>query len=198
MPIETISQRIFIIRGVKVMLDVDLAGLYGVPTKVLNQAVKRNSSRFPKDFTFQLTSNEVEMLNRSQIVTGSGSHEDNSLQIATVSDVTDTNRSQITTGSQKHRDPRFPPYAFTEHGVAMLSSVLRSPRAVQMNIFIIRAFIKLREILASNKELAYKVEEIEREQKTQNRHISTIYRILDRLIAEPPAKPKGPIGFTNH
>lgn len=113
---EIVERRIFMIRGNKVMLDADLAELYMVSTKVLNQAVKRNRVRFPLDFMFQLTDEEVGILNRSQIVTG----------------------------TQKHRDPKFFPYVFTEHGVAMLSSVLRSKTAVEMNIIIIRAFIHLR------------------------------------------------------
>jgi len=162
-PIETISQKICIVRGVKVMLDADLAELYGVLTKNLNLAVQRNSERFPDDFVFQLSKEEFQNL-----------------------------RLQNATSSWGGR--RSLPYVFTEHGVAMLSSVLRSARAVQMNIFIIRAFVKLRELLASNKELAFKVEEIMREQLTQNRHINAIYRILDKLIEEP-VRSKEPIGF---
>jgi hypothetical protein len=102
-------------------------------------------------------------------------------------------RSQIVTSSWGGR--RYLPYAFTEHGVSMLSSVLNSKRAIQMNIFIIRIFIKIREILASNKELAYKIQELEREQKLQNRHINAIYSILGKFL-EQPIRPKGPIGFT--
>lgn len=166
-PIEVISQRIFMIRGQKVMLDMDLAELYCVTTKVLNQSVKRNFNRFPSDFMFQLSIEELKILNRSQFVTG----------------------------SQKHRNIKYLPYVFSEQGVAMLSSVLKSDRAIQMNILIIRAFIKIREILASNKELSYKIEELEREQKVQNKHINAIYSILGKFLEEP-AKPKGPIGFT--
>jgi hypothetical protein len=118
--LERIEKSILVIRGEKVMLDTDLAHLYEVTTKALNQAVRRNRDRFPGDFMFQLTREETEQLNRSQIVTG----------------------------SQKHRDPRFPPYAFTEQGVAMLSSILRSKRAVMVNISIMRAFVKLRVMLA--------------------------------------------------
>jgi hypothetical protein len=191
-PIEAISQRIFIIRGVKVMLDADLAELYQVTTKRLNEQVKRNYTRFPPDFMFQLTLKEIEALNRSQIATGSD-RALNLSQIAIGSEI-ELNRSQIVTGSQKHRDPRFLPYAFTEHGVAMLSAVLKSERAVEMSVYIVRVFIKLRELLASNKDLANKVEEIEREQKLQNNHINAIYRILDKLIEEP-IKKEGKIGF---
>jgi hypothetical protein len=125
-PIEAISQRIFIIRGVKVMLDADLAKLYGIRTMQLNQAVKRNFKRFPSDFTFRLSSEEAKELNLSQIVIGC----ENGLD-----------RSQLATSHQKHRDPRFLPYAFTEHGVAMLSTVLRSERAAEMSVYIVRAFI---------------------------------------------------------
>ena len=112
-PVERIEQAIYLIRGEKVMLDRDLTGLYQVTTAALNQAVRRNRERFPSDFMFQLTRSEVTQLNRSQIVIG----------------------------SQKHRDPRFRPYAFTEQGVAMLSSVLRSKRAISVNIEIMRAFV---------------------------------------------------------
>lgn len=178
-PIESISSRIYLIRGMKVMLDSDLAELYGVPTKRLNEQVRRNASRFPSDFMFRLSTEELKHFNRSQFATGSSKA---------------SNLSQFAIGSQKHRDPKLLPYAFTEHGVAMLSSVLRSPQAVEMNIFIIRAFIRLREILSSNKELADKVREIEREQRLQNRHINSIYDMLSKLMKEP-VKAKEPIGF---
>lgn len=164
MPLHVIERRIFVIRGMKVMIDADLAELYGVSTMQLNQAVKRNAARFPGDFMIQLTSVE-----KTEVIT-------------------------VRDNLQKLKFSHHLPYAFTEHGVAMLSSVLRSERAVQVNIFIIRAFIKIREILASNKELAYKVEEMEREQRVQNRHINAIYSILDKLVAEP-VKPKHLIGF---
>src|ERR1700736_4187601 len=125
-PAPFVERRIYLIRGQKVMLDTDLADLYQVPTKRLNEQVKRNLGRFPEAFMFRLPSTEAQ----------------------------EVNRSQIATGSQKHRDPRLLPYAFTELGVAMLSSVLHSERAVQMNILIMRAFVRLRTLLATNKELA--------------------------------------------
>ena len=165
-PIEVVSQKIFFIRGQKVMLDVDLAELYGVSVIRLNEQVKRNRSRFPEDFMFQINKDELESL-----------------------------RSQFAISKIEGRGGRrYLPYAFTEHGVAMLSSVLRSPRAVQMNILIVRAFIKIREILASNKDLAHKIEELQKEQKTQNRHINSIYSILEKLINEP-VKLSKKIGF---
>ena len=163
-PIEVVSQKIFFIRGLKVMLDADLAELYAISTARLNEQVKRNKDRFPQDFMFQLNDDEFENL-----------------------------RSQIATSSWGGR--RVLPYAFTEHGVAMLSSVLRSPRAVQMNILIVRAFIKIREILASNKDLAGKIEELQKEQKLQNKHINSIYSMLEKLISGP-VKPSKPIGFS--
>ena len=129
-PSERIEKAIYLIRGEKVMLDRDLAELYQVQTKALNQAVRRNSDRFPADFMFQLSEKEV----------------------------ADPNRSQFVTGSEKHRDPRFRPYAFTVQGVAMLSSVLRSKRAITVNIEIMRAFVKLRQMLASNADLSRRLD----------------------------------------
>ena len=123
------------------ILDSDLAKIYGVPTKALNQATKRNRERFPDDFMFRLTGNELEIL-RSQIAT--------------------LNRSQFVTGSQKHRDPRALPYAFTEHGAVMEANVLNSERAVTMSVYVVRAFVKLREVLASSEELARKLDDLER------------------------------------
>jgi hypothetical protein len=146
---ELIERRIFLIRGQKIMLDSDLAELYQVPTKAFNQAVKRNFGRFPSDFMFRLFAEETELLDRSQFVTG----------------------------SQKHRDPRYLPYAFTEHGVTMLSAVLRSDRGVQMSILIVRAFVKLREMLATHKELARKMEDLERQQKEHSRQLAAVYSI---------------------
>lgn len=137
-PIEMIERKIYLIRGQKEMLDSDLAELYGVPTKVLIQAVKRNIKRFPPDFMFQLKNQEVASL-----------------------------RSQIVTSSLEHGGRRYLPYVFTEQGVAMLSSVLNSERAVQVNILIIRAFVKLREMIASNKELAKRLDELEKKYDAQ-------------------------------
>jgi phage regulator Rha-like protein len=164
-PVELIERCIFLIRGQKVMLDTDLAELYQVPTKVLNQAVKRNLDRFPQDFMLQLTNEEVVSL-----------------------------RSQFVTSNLGRGGRRYLPYAFTEHGVAMLSSVLNSQRAVQMNILIIRAFVKLREMLATHKDLARKMEDVERQQKEHGQQLAAVYSIVKRLIDVPP-KPQIPIGF---
>jgi phage regulator Rha-like protein len=160
---ERIERAIILVRGEKVMLDRELADIYGVETKVLNQAVKRNANRFPEDFMFRLTNGEVAELNRSQIVTG----------------------------SQKHRDPRFPPYAFTEHGALMLANVLNSERAAQTSVMVVRAFVKLRQMLASNAELSRKLADMEKKYDTQFR---VVFDAIRQLMS-PPAKPKREIGF---
>jgi len=161
--IERIERSILLIRGHKVMLDVVLAELYGVPAKVLNQAVKRNKDRFPSDFMFQLTDEEFYSL-RSQIVT-------------------------LETGRGRHR--KYLPYAFTEQGVAMLSSVLRSKRAVRVNVEIVRAFVRLREVLATHKDLARKLEALEKKYDSQFR---VVFDAIRQLMA-PPEPRKRKIGF---
>jgi hypothetical protein len=166
-PVELIERRIYTIRGHKVMLDSDLAELYQVPTKRLNEAVKRSLNRFPEDFMFRLTGVEAEELNRSQIATG----------------------------SQKHRDPRLSPYAFTELGVAMLSSVLNSERAVQVNIVIMRAFVKLREIMATHKELARRIEALERKYNQHDEELQVVFEAIKRLLQPLPTPSKRRIGF---
>lgn len=165
-PTEQIERLILLIRGHKVMLDADLAELYGVPTKVFNQAVKRNKDRFPSDFMFQLTDEGFYSL-RSQIVT-------------------------LKTGRGRHR--KYLPYAFTEQGVAMLSSILRSKRAVQVNIEIMRAFVRLREMLATHKDLARKLEALERKFESHDMHIRSLFEAIRQLMT--PAEPKKrKIGF---
>jgi len=153
-PVALIERRIYLIRGQKVMLDSDLATLYQVPTFRLNEAVKRNHKRFPEDFMFQLTKEEAASLT-----------------------------SQSAISNQGRGGRRTPPYAFTEHGVAMLSSVLNSERAVQMNILIIRAFVRLREILATHKDLARKMEDLEQRQQIQAADVAAIYKLIKRLMA---------------
>lgn len=173
-PLETIQERIFVIRGVKVILDVDLAKLYGVPTKRLNEQVRRNRCKFPEDFMFHLTAQEVGDL-RSQNATSD----------------TGKNRSQIATGSQKHRDPRFLPYAFTEHGALQAANVLNSPKAISMSVYIIRAFVWLRQLLASHADLARKLNELEKKYDAQ---FKVVFNAIRKLMAEPE-KPKRRIGF---
>ncbi|MBU1863726.1 MAG: ORF6N domain-containing protein [Candidatus Omnitrophica bacterium] len=159
---EVIEQRIYLIRGQRIMLDRDLAQLYGVETRVLNQAVRRNRDRFPDDFIFSLTRREI--LNLSQIVISS---------------------------NIKHAPNVF---AFTEQGVAMLSSVLRSKRAAHVNIAIMRAFVKLRQVLSLNKDLALKLSDLERKIEKHDSDIQAIFSAIRQLMA-PPETPKRRIGF---
>jgi hypothetical protein len=184
-PAARIAQSIHFLRGQKVMLDFDLAALYGVAAKVLNQAVKRNRDRFPNDFMFRLTASETAHL-RSQFVP-SGSQAIENKRIA-------TNRSQFVTGSLKHRERKSRPYAFTEQGVAMLSGVLKSDRAVKVNIAIMRAFVRLRKTLEANHELAQKFSELEKRVGKHDNEISAIIDAIRQLMA-PPTKPAREIGF---
>ena len=167
-PVERIERRIYLIRSQKVMFDFDLAELYQVPTKVFNQAVKRNLNRFPEDFMFQLNKQELENW-RSQFV---------------------TSNPAAKMGLRRR------PYAFTEHGVAMLSSVLNSERAVQLNILIIRAFVKLREMLATHKDLAERMEKIEAAQERHTSVIELLAEETDRMKELPPEAEKTRIGFS--
>lgn len=160
-PVDKIEKAILLVRRQKVMLDADLAGLYGVETRVLVQAVKRNLERFPEDFMFQLSREEFAVL-RSQSVT-----------------------------SSDWGGRRYPPYAFTEQGVAMLSSVLRSQRAIQVNIEIMRAFIRLRQILASHAELARKLDALEKKYDAQ---FKDVFEAIRQLMA-PPEQKRRAIGF---
>ena len=185
MPAEQIALQIRHFRGEKVLLDFDLAALYGVAVKVLNQAVKRNHERFPNDFMFQLTTEEVLSL-RSQTVTSS-------LQ-ETTTQIVMKHRSQIVTSLKKHGGARYRPYAFTEQGIAMLSSVLNSKRAVKVNIAIMRAFVKLRWALETNRELAQKFSELERHVDKHDEEIAAILEAIRQLMT-PPQKPKREIGF---
>ncbi len=158
-PIERIAEKIYLIRGEKVMLDFDLADLYGVPTKALNQAVSRNVERFPSHFMFQLTKDELEYW-RSQIV---------------------TSNPEAKMGLRRQ------PYAFTEHGTLMLSSVLRSPQATQVGIAIIDTFVRLRHLLATHDDVLRKLNE-------HDRQISQLSTVVERLLT-PPKSEKNPIGF---
>jgi hypothetical protein len=158
--VKRIEARILLMRGERVMLDADLAELYGVATKVLIQAVKRNAERFPLDFMFQLTLDEFANL-----------------------------RSQIVTSSWGGR--RYPPYAFTEHGVAMLSSVLNSGQAIQVNVEIVRAFVRLRRLLGSHEDLPRKLAELEKRYDAQFR---AVFDAIRQLMA-PPEKQRRSIGF---
>jgi len=162
-----ISRTIVVLRSQRVILDRDLAALYGVSTKRLNEAVKRNARRFPADFVFRLTRVEVEILNRSQIATT----------------------------SSKHRNPRFPPFAFTEHGAIQAANVLNSSRAIEVGVHVVRAFVRLRELLASNKALAQKLDELERKYRHHDKAIAAMLAAIRELMNPSPIKRRG-IGFT--
>jgi hypothetical protein len=182
-PIERIAQTIFVVRKQKVMLDYDLAALYGVEARALNQAVKRNANRFPADFMFRLSGEEMERVSRFVIPqVGRGEVRD------------DPNSSQIVMSSRKYRGKRYRPYAFTEQGIAMLSSVLNSERAVAVNIAIMRTFVKLRQMLETNRELAKKFADLERRVGKHDEEISAIIEAIRQLMA-PPERPRREIGF---
>ena len=171
-PYEIIENKIYIIRGQKVMIDHDLAILYGVPTKVFNQAVRRNIRRFPDDFMFQLTPEESLAL-RSHFVTSNM-------------------RRQF--GASKRGGRRYLPYAFSEHGILMLSSVLNSDRAVQVNIRIMRIFVKIREMLSAHKDLARKLGQLEQKVSGHDVDIRQIFDAIRQLM-EPPKEKRRKIGF---
>lgn len=160
---EIIRNKIFLIRGKKVMIDRDLAFLYGVETRALNQAVKRNLQRFPDDFMFQITKEETKNW-----------------------------KSQIVISDKEKMGLRKRPLAFTEHGILMLSSVLNSEKAIQVNIQIMRAFTQLRRMLLTNRDLKRKIEEMERKYDKQ---FSIVFQAIKQLLEPPAPKPKPPIGF---
>lgn len=162
---ETIAQKILMIRGNRVMIDADLAELYGVPTRGLNQAVRRNPERFPPDFMFQLTAEE---------------------------------KQEVITKCDHLRKLKFSsylPYAFTEHGALMLGNVLKSPRAIEVSLLVVRTFVQLREWLSSHKELAAKLEELDRKVSGHDQAIAGLIEAIRQLM-QPPAASSKPIGFT--
>ena len=163
--LKPIEDQIFLVRGQKVLIDADLAALYGVEVRALNQALKRNKERFPPDFVFQLTAEENEAL-----------------------------RSQTVTSKSSRGRRRYTPYVFTEHGAIMAASVLNSPRAVEMSIYGFRAFLRLREMLATHKALAAKLAELEQRLETHDRKIVEIVKAI-HVLAMPPEKPARQIGF---
>jgi len=166
-PLGKIEQRIFLIRGEKVMIDTDLSEFYGVQTRRLNEQVRRNKNRFPEDFMFQLNGGEFEDL-----------------------------KSHFATSSSGWGGRRKLPYAFTEHGAIMAASVLNSPRAVEVSVFIVRAFVKLRQTLGDNKELARKLEHLEGKLAHHDRQILNILQAIKELISPKRVPPKRRIGFT--
>lgn len=170
-PVERIENRVYLIRGQKVMLDRDLAELYGVKTFVLNQAVKRNLKRFPLDFMFQLRREELANL-KSQIV-----------------------MSSLPAVKAGWGGRRTLPYVFTQEGIAMLSSVLRSEKAIMVNIAIMRAFVKLRDLISSHKQLAQKISELEKKYGKHEVEITVLFKALKKLLEVDAEKPARKIGF---
>jgi len=201
---DLLEPLIFTIRGQRVILDADLARLYGVTTKVFNQAVKRNADRFPVDFAFQLTAAELKLL-RSQFVTSSWQTADervnppNSSQNAMSSlqshhnETNVPNWSQIATSS--HGGRRYRPWAFTEHGALMAANVLRSERAVQMSVFVVRAFVRLREHIAANAAILKRLAEIDKTLLEHDQTLGAIWHKLQALLQPPPDPPKRRLGF---
>ena len=164
-PAEQIDSLIRTIRGQKVMLDSDLARLYGVKTKRLNEQVRRNRDRFPEDFVFQLTAEEASVL-----------------------------RSQIATSIGARGGRRYAPYVFTEHGAIMAANVLRSPRAIEASVLVVRAFVRMRQFFAAHRELADRVNTLEEMVKGHGQAIVTVVNAIKQLMA-PPEQPKPGIGF---
>jgi hypothetical protein len=160
-----VESRILVLRQQKVILDSDLAELYGVTVKRLNQQVQRNQERFPADFMFRLSAKEDEIL-----------------------------RLQIATSSSGHGGRRHLPYAFTEHGAIMAATVLNSPKAVEMSVFVVRAFVRLREMLANNRQLASKIDELEKRLETHDTAIQDLIDAIKEMMT-PPAGPQKKIGF---
>ena len=166
-PIERIAQRILLVRGRKVLLDAELAALYGVSTKRFNEQVRRNAARFPEDFMFRLSANEWDSL-RSQFAT-------------------------LKAGRGQHR--KYLPLVFTEHGAIMAATILNSPRATQVSVYVVRAFVGVRELLASNKELARRLEQLEKKLDSHDQVIGGLVRMIRKLAAPGQSARRRPIGF---
>jgi len=190
---ENLAQLIVLVRGERVMLDSHLADLYGVEARALNQAVARNRDRFPEDFMFRLTAAEYQAI-RPRLISRPTGQDSNSSQTVMSSRTGRGLRSQLVI-SNRRGGRRYLPYAFTEQGVAMLSSVLRSPCAVEVNIAIMRTFVQLRRLMDSNRELARKIEAME---KKYDEQFAVVFDAIRQLIAEDEARkaqPKRRIGF---
>lgn len=181
LPLETITKRIVIVRKHKVLIDSDLAALYGVPTKRFNEQVKRNLDRFPDDFMFQLSQDEYDAL-RSQIAT-------------------------LKKGRGQHR--KYLPFAFAEHGAIMAAMLLNSPRAIQVSVYVVRAFVQLREIVQSNQDVLSRLHDLEMKtdgleakhdnfSSTTRVQLKQVFDALRQLMTPPPEPPKRPIGFVTH
>ena len=182
-PAERIENRIYVLRGHRVMLDSDLAELYGVPTKRLNEQVKRNRKRFPKDFMFRLTATEARAIAflRSQSVTSSGGAAALRSQFATL---------------KRGQHLKYKPYAFTEHGAVMLASVLNSSVAIEASIQVVRAFVRMRTTITLKERLTKRIDSLERRAGKHDADLQTVLVILRKLITPLPTPPRRPMGFS--
>lgn len=183
---DTLAPLIVVIRNQRVILDADLARLYGVQTKRFNEAFKRNRQRFPDDFAFQLTTAEFNNL-RSQIVTSSSQPFE--------STGANQNWSQFATSSSRHRGTVYRPWAFTEHGAVMAANILRSEQAIHMSVFVVRAFVRLREHIVANQAILKRLAEIDRTLLQHDTALLDLYEKLLPLLQPPPDPPKRGIGF---
>ena len=185
---EPLEPLILTIRGQRVILDTDLARLYGVETRALNQSVKRNAERFPADFAFQLTLEEAAaaLQSSAELEIASGSNDGGGA----------SNSSQIVMSSRRHRGTPYRPWAFTEHGALMASNIVRSDQAVQMSVFVVRAFVRLRDQALDNAAILKRLAEIDRSLLQHDQSLSVIWHKLQPLLQPPPVtKPKRRIGF---
>jgi hypothetical protein len=189
--VEQIEPQILLVRGQRVILAADLAALYGVETKRLNEQVRRNAGRFPGDFMFQLSQAEFADLKAQDAISGDGRAAPRS-QIATLEEP--SLRSQNAT-LKRGRHAKYLPYAFTEHGALMAASILNTPRAMEVSVYVIRAFVRLRELLSSHKELAAKLTELERKVASHDTAIQSLVAAIRQLLAPPPTTPQRKIGF---
>ena len=185
-PLETIERKIYVIRGERVILDSDLAAIYGVETKMFTRAVRRNIDRFPDDFMFQLTKEEFESL-KIQI----GISDNDLLRRQIGASNAEGLMLQTATSNRGRGGRQYLPYVFTEHGALMAANVLKSNRAVDASVQVVRAFVKMRNMLASNAELAKKIEALEKKYDSQ---FKSVFEAIKKLML-PPVKPKGGIGF---
>lgn len=192
---DSLEPLIFTIRGHRVILDADLARLYGATTKRFNESFRRNRQRFPADFAFQLTAEEFADL-RSRIATSSAMNTRQTEGLTNWSQFATSSRwSQFATTSSRHRGAVYRPWAFTEHGALMAANILRSERAIQMSVYVVRAFVKMREHLAANAAILKRLAEIDKTLLSHDRSLQVIWRRLQPLLEPPPAPPKRRIGF---
>ena len=181
--LEAVERIILLLRGTRVILDADLARIYGVPTFRFNEAIRRNLARFPSDFMFRLTREEWIALRALRS------------QFAILNDAPGSTSQETASKSGRGRHRKYLPLAFTEHGALMATNLLRSPRAVAMSVFVIRAFVRMRERLTANETILHHLSEIDRKLLTHNAALQDIYRKLRPLLAPPPEPPRKQIGF---